>query len=303
VTGKGDGAQTAVRGKGELVLVPTPIGNLSDLSPRAIEVLTTADCVCCEDTRRTGRLLDLCSLRAHRLVSVHGHNEISRIAEVLSLLEHGATVALVSDAGTPLISDPGERLVKAVIAAGITVTALPGPFAGLLGLVASGFSTNRWRFEGFLPRKGPQRKARLLDITAASYPTIIYEAPSRLGQTLEELSVTCGPDRLVAIGRELTKLHEEFWRGSLKHADAWAREREPRGEFVLVIDGAPAPTEPDDDAITQTIGRLLAAGLARRDAITACEVLLGVPHRRAYGLALEHDKVAHNVGVGDDTRA
>lgn len=270
---------------GRLVLVATPIGNLGDLSPRAVEVLAGADVVACEDTRHSGRLLAHAGVRARRLVSLHEHNEASRTAELVEAMVGGATVAVVSDAGTPAVSDPGARLVRGAIEAGVPVTAVPGPSAALAALVVSGLDTTRWRFEGFLPRKGPERRARLADIAGSPVPSVCFEAPTRLAATLGELSAACGPDRQVAMARELTKLHEEVWRGTLGEAAERAGAGAARGEHVLVVDGAPPAPAASDDQVASLVGRLLGAGLSARDAATAAAVVLEVPHRAAYAAA------------------
>ncbi|HUZ20609.1 MAG TPA: 16S rRNA (cytidine(1402)-2'-O)-methyltransferase [Acidimicrobiales bacterium] len=274
------------RQAGTLVLVATPIGNLGDLSPRAVEVMASADVVACEDTRHTGRLLVHAGVRARRLVSLHGHNEAARLDELLAVLASGETVALVSDAGTPLVSDPGERLVAAAIAAGVEVTAVPGPSAVLAAVVLSGLGTSRWRYEGFLPRKGAERRARLVEIAASPEPVVCYESPRRLAATLSDLTEVCGGERRVAVARELTKLHEEVWRGPLAEAAARAAAGEPRGEHVIVVAGAVSAARPSGEALTGALERLIAAGLARREAVLAAEVLLGVARREAYRAAL-----------------
>ena len=279
--------RTSAPASGALVLVATPIGNLGDLSPRAVATLAGADAVCCEDTRHTGKLLELAGVRARRLVSLHAHNEAARVDELLAQLRSGATVALVSDAGTPLVSDPGERLVAAAIAAGVFVSAVPGPSAALTALVVSGLDVGRWRFEGFLPRKGPERRERIAQIAAAPVPTVCYEAPPRLAGTLAELAGSCGEQRRVAVARELTKLHEEVWRTTLGEAARRAASHEARGEHVLVVDGASEAPAPGRDALRDALARLAAAGLSRRDAVRAAEVLLGARHRDAYDAALE----------------
>jgi len=279
-------ADPAPAGLGTLVVVATPIGNLSDLSARAAAALTDADLVCCEDTRHTGRLLATLGLRARRLQSLHAHNERERVEEVLALLGGGATVALVSDAGTPLVSDPGERLVAAAIASGFEVRAVPGASAVLAALVVSGLEVGRWRFEGFLPRKGRERRDRLALVAASGEPSVIYEAPTRVAATLRELSVDCGPERQVVVARELTKLHEEIWRGPLGDAEESPAARVARGEYVLVVAGAPQRPTGSGVDVERSLRALLDAGLGRRDAVAAVEALLGVPHRDAYAAAL-----------------
>ncbi len=216
-----------------LHLVATPIGNLGDLAPRAVEVLGSVALVCCEDTRRTGRLLQHAGIRATRLAVCNEHTELSRIADVLDTLLAGDDVALVTDAGTPGISDPGERLVRATLDAGFRVSAVPGPVAAVTALVISGLPTSRYVFEGFLPRSGKERSNRLADIAAEQRTVVIYEAPHRIQRTVHDLAAACGGDRQVAIARELTKLYETVTRGSLGSIDIG----DPRGEYVIVLAG------------------------------------------------------------------
>jgi 16S rRNA (cytidine1402-2'-O)-methyltransferase len=271
---------------GSLLLVATPIGNLGDLSTRALEVLGSCDLLCCEDTRHTGRLLSLAGVPAPKLMSLHQHNEASRIAEVLNVLDAGGTVALVADAGTPLVSDPGARVVQAVIAAGFAVTAVPGPSAVLAALVLSGFSTERFSFEGFLPRRGADRARRLDAIAAADAPSVIYEAPGRVATTLRELAERTEPTRRVAIARELTKRFEEVVRDAIGDAIASLESRDERGEYVVVIDAAPVAADRGID-LDHAIRVLLEAGLGPREAVSALVALHGVSHREAYARALE----------------
>ena len=192
-----------------LWLVATPIGNLGDLAPRAVEVLSHAALVCCEDTRRTGLLLQHAGIRAARLAVCNDHTEMSRITDVLRTLGEGRDVAIVSDAGTPGISDPGERIVRAAIDAGYTVSAVPGPSAAIMALTISGLAADRFVFEGFIPRKGVDRADRLAEIAAEHRTVVIYEAPHRVLRTLDDLRDACGGDRVVVVTRELTKLHEQ----------------------------------------------------------------------------------------------
>ena len=274
---------------GHLVLVATPIGNLGDLPPRAVEVLAAADVVACEDTRRTGRLLAAAGVRAKALVAVHDHNEASQVGAVLGRLRAGEVVAVVTDAGTPGISDPGERLVRASTQAGFEVRVVPGPSAAISGLVASGLPTGRFVFEGFLPRKGSGRGERLAALAGEQRTLVLYEAPHRLARTVADLAAALGGSRRVAIARELTKLHEEVWRGTLDEAAAHTEAVEPRGEHVLVVDGAPPPAGVDDDQIVRAISERLAAGASRRDAVAEVASGLGVARRRVYDLALGAD--------------
>ena len=265
-----------------LHLVATPIGNLGDLAPRAVEILGRAALVCCEDTRRTGRLLQHAGIRAERLAVCNEHTEVSRIADVLDTLGGGRDVALVTDAGMPGISDPGERLVRATLDAGFQVSAVPGPVAAVTALVISGLPTSRYVFEGFIPRSGKERSARLAEIAAEKRTVVIYEAPHRIRRTVHDLAVACGDGRQVAIARELTKLYETVTRGSLGSIEIG----EPRGEYVIVLAGRADDAEThDDDAIRAALRTQLDAGATRRDAATVVAGQLGVPKRTAYALA------------------
>lgn len=269
-----------------LVLVGTPIGNLGDLSPRAIEALTVADAICCEDTRRTGRLLQHAGVPHRPLVVVNDHTEQAAVAGVLDRLARGERVAVVSDAGMPGIADPGERLVRAALEAGHAVEVVPGPSAAITAVVTSGLPAGRWVFEGFLPRKGSGRTERLGEVAAERRTVVLYEAPHRLARTLADLAAACGAGRRVAVARELTKLYEETWRGSLADAAAWAAAASPKGELVLVLDGAPAPEPADDAAVTAAVQARLDAGDSVRDAAAVVADALGVARRRAYDEAV-----------------
>ena len=271
---------------GALVLVATPIGHLDDLSTRTVQALRTADCVCCEDTRRTGNLLRHLGIRAPRLIVINEHTEFDRTAEVVSLLDGGATVALVTDAGTPGISDPGERLVRAAVDAGVTVSAVPGPAAVIMALVVSGLPTARFAFDGFLPRRGAERTRRLAEVAIERRTVVLYEAPHRLQRTLSDLAGVCGPDRRVALARELTKLHEEVWRGTLDEALGHSRTTEPRGEYVVVLEGAPATATASDDDVVDELMRRLNQGMAISRAAAEVAAALGLPRRSVYERAL-----------------
>jgi 16S rRNA (cytidine1402-2'-O)-methyltransferase len=270
-------------GIGTLWLVATPIGNLGDLPPRAVEVLAAVALVCCEDTRRTGRLLQHAGIRAERLAVANDHTETSRIAEVLDLLASGRDVAVVTDAGTPGISDPGERLVHAALDAGHPVSAVPGPAAAVMALVISGLPTARFVFEGFLPRSGRDRMERLAEIAAERRTVVLYEAPHRIERTMADLRAACGDDRRVAVARELTKLYEDVTRGTLGDLELGA----PRGEYVVVLGGATArPVAAGDDAIRTALRAELAAGATKKDAVTIVAARLGAPRKVVYAIAV-----------------
>jgi 16S rRNA (cytidine1402-2'-O)-methyltransferase len=270
------------------VVVATPIGNIGDLSPRAGAALQEADVVCCEDTRHTGQLLSRLGLRASRLVSVHAHNERERVGEILAMLDGGARVALVSDAGTPAISDPGERVISAAIAAGHNVTTVPGPSAAVCALVVAGLGTTRWRFEGFLPRRGSERAKRLGEIAQAPHPSVIYESPQRLAATLRDLKGCCGADRKVAVCRELTKMFEETWRGSLAQACERSETGPARGEHVIVVAAKPDAerSAPDEGELLRAVQDRIAAGASRRQAAAEVAADFGVSKRFAYETSL-----------------
>jgi 16S rRNA (cytidine1402-2'-O)-methyltransferase len=266
-----------------LWLVATPIGNLGDLPPRAIEVLKGAALVCCEDTRRTGKLLQHAGIFVERLAVTNDHTEHHRIADVLGVLGAGRDVAVVTDAGTPGISDPGERLVRAAIEAGYDVAAVPGPAAAVTALVISGQPTDRYVFEGFIPRKGRERTQRIGEIADERRTVVMYEAPHRLLRTLDDLRAACGIDRPIAVCRELTKLYEEVVRGTLGTIDVG----EPRGEYVLVLGPAAVDDTPvDDDTIGRALEVALAEGATTKDAAAAVAIELGVARRRVYELAV-----------------
>lgn len=276
--GTGDGA----RARGRVVLVGTPIGNLGDLSPRATEALAGADVLACEDTRRTGRLLARAGVHPPPLVRLDEHTESEQTPHLLRRTAAGEVVAVVSDAGLPGLSDPGGRLVAAAHDAGVTVEVVPGPFAGAVAAVASGLldRAGRFCFEGFLPRKGTARVARLAELAAEPRALVIYESPHRVARTLADLAAVLGPDRPVAVCRELTKLHEEVWRGSLAEACHHVERTGPRGEYVLVVAGAPAPADVDDDALRRALAEELAGGATRRDAAATVARRFGVAPNR-----------------------
>ncbi len=268
---------------GTLWLVTTPIGNLGDLTPRAIEVVSRVSLVCCEDTRRTGRLFHHVGIQAARLAVANEHTEYHLIDEVLDILGRGDDVAVVSDAGTPGISDPGAHLVAAAVNAGYEVSATPGPSAAIMALTISGLPTERFVFEGFLPRSGRDRRQRLDEIADETRTVVLYEAPHRIIRTIADLGDACGPDRPVAIARELTKLHEEVQRATLGTIELG----QPRGEYVIVVGGAsPDDTPITDDLIIESLAAELATGATTKDAVAAVAARLGQPKNRVYDLAL-----------------
>lgn len=278
-------------GAGRLVLVATPIGNLGDLSARAIETLTTADVIACEDTRRTGLLLHANQIPARgRLRAVHEHNEAAAAVRIAAEIADGRVVVYVSDAGMPGISDPGARLVRACLDADgdAAITTVPGPTALAAALVISGLATDRFVFEGFLARRGAQRRAQLATVGAESRTVVLYESPRRVAATLDALIEVCGPERPVAIARELTKLHEEVLRGTLRDCVALvAVAPPPRGEHVIVVGGAPTRAEVTDDDVDVAVSAALADGLSVRDAAATVAAELGVAKRRAYAAAIK----------------
>ena len=266
---------------GRLVVCPTPIGNLEDVTLRVLSALRDADVVACEDTRRTRVLLERYGVQG-RLVSYHEHNERERTPELVARMLDGTVVALVSDAGMPLVSDPGYVLVAGCIAAGLEVDVLPGPSAAIAALVASGLPAERWRFAGFLPRK----KGALQAVLDARETLVAFESPHRVGASLAVLA-ELDPARPVAVCRELTKLHEQVVRGDAATlAERYATEP-PRGEVVLVIGAAP-PREGTDPAAVDAVRRLVEAGARPRVAAGVVSELTGSPANALYKAVAEH---------------
>lgn len=268
--------------EGLLLVVATPIGNLGDLSPRAATALRDADLVLAEDTRRTGRLLAHVGSDVGQR-SLHEHNEAERTVEVVARLRDGATIALVSDAGTPAVSDPGSRLIAAVAAAHLRIEAIPGASALLTALVVSGLPTDRVAFEGFLPRKGTARRDRLAELAVERRTVVLYVAPHRADTDLVDLAAALGPDRPAALCRELTKLHEEVRRGTLQELAAGVAEG-VRGELTLVVAGAPVPTpaEVGPHELAARVATREVAGEARKAAIAAVAIDAQVPKRAVF---------------------
>jgi 16S rRNA (cytidine1402-2'-O)-methyltransferase len=261
---------------GRLVVCPTPIGNLGDVTLRVLAALREADLVACEDTRRTRILLDRYGVGGE-LVSYHEHNERARAVELVARMQAGAVVALVSDAGMPLVSDPGFVLVQACVAAGLGVEVLPGPSAALSALVASALPADRWRFLGFLPRK----RGELERVLAETDTLVAFESPRRLATTLEVLAGG-QPQRAVAVCRELTKLHEEIVRGTAAELAARYRSEPARGEIVLVVGPAPRRTGGDLDKALEALHRLVDAGAKPRPAAAVVAELTGVAANALY---------------------
>ncbi len=277
---------TSRRGGG-LVLIATPIGNLGDITQRAIESLQNADVICCEDTRHSGKLLAHFGVTGKKLIVINEHTEYEAREEIVSLVTSGSVVALITDAGTPGISDPGERLVVAVIQAGGNVTAVPGASALTMALVISGLPTSRFVFEGFLPRSGADRTERLAMTTTEPRTIVLYEAPHRLAKTLSDLTTACGAMRRVVLARELTKLHEEIWRGTLQDANMFVAATEPRGEYVIIIEPAKPPAPPTDAELLDAIRVEIAKGVSRKDSAARVSARFGVAKRTVYELALQ----------------
>ncbi|MFD6756350.1 16S rRNA (cytidine(1402)-2'-O)-methyltransferase [Micromonospora gifhornensis] len=270
---------------GRLILLGAPLGNPADASARLRDVLATADVVAAEDTRRLGRLArDLDVTVAGRIISYFEGNEERRTPELVDELTAGRVVALVTDGGMPSVSDPGYRLVRAALEAGIPVTAAPGPSAVTTALALSGLPSDRFCFEGFLPRSPSGRRSRLRALADEERTLVIFEAPHRVTAALADLADTFGADRPAALCRELTKTYEEVVRRPLGELARWAAEGDPRGEITLVVAGAPATpaTRPDDDTLRAAVAEREAAGLTRRDAITEVASTFGLRRRDVY---------------------
>lgn len=278
-----------------LYLVATPIGNLGDLSPRAREVLSSVDFIAAEDTRVTQKLLTACALPRKPLISYYEHNRRARGEEVLAKLLAGESCALVTDAGTPAVSDPGEDLVALCAANGVPVVPIPGCCAAVCGLAASGLPTGRWCFEGFLSVNKKARREHLESLKEETRTMIFYEAPHKLCATLRDLAAAFGGGRRIALSRELTKLHEQTLRMTLDEAVAYFDETPPRGEFVLTVEGAPAAADTPEtedarlSAAADEVCRRVAAGETQKDAVKAVSAAAGVKKNALYRLVLEQD--------------
>lgn len=273
-----------------LYVVSTPIGNLGDITLRALETLRTADMTYAEDTRRTRRLFDHFDIEGP-LRSLHEHNEGDRVQEVLGRLEAGESVALVSDAGTPLFSDPGHTVTRAAIAGGFDVVPIPGPSAVGAALVASGLPTDAFTFLGFVPRKGKARERVLNRVARSSETTVLFEAPGRVKALLEGLVERCGADRAIAVARELTKLHETVFRGSAIEALGYFDSNPPRGEVTVVV--GPDPNPADDVPSTEELSRFaeeeIKRGSSRSTAVAALRERFGIRRNEAY-------RIVHDLG-------
>jgi 16S rRNA (cytidine1402-2'-O)-methyltransferase len=272
---------------GRVILAGAPLGNPGDASARLRDVLAGADVVAAEDTRRLARLArDLDISVTGRVVSYFEGNEERRTPELVDALREGATVVVVTDGGMPSVSDPGYRLVRAALDAGFPVTAAPGPSAVTTALALSGLPSDRFVFEGFLPRTGPARRGRLKELATEPRTLVFFEAPHRIASALADFATVFGAERDAAVCRELTKTYEEVRRGPLGELAAWAAQSEPRGEITLVVTGAtPGPMErPPDDELRTAVARREAAGDSRRDAIQAVADEYGLRKREVYAL-------------------
>ncbi|MCL2930999.1 MAG: 16S rRNA (cytidine(1402)-2'-O)-methyltransferase [Trichodesmium sp. MAG_R03] len=272
---------------GILYIVGTPIGNLEDTTFRTIKTLQKIDLIAAEDTRHTSKLLQHFQIQTPQL-SYHQHNEQSRIPELIEKLNKGKTIALVTDAGMPGISDPGYELVKACVEANISVVPIPGVSASITALCASGLPTNKFIFIGFLPTKIKLREELLEKLSNSLETIVLYESPYRILQTLEDLAKILGENRKIVLARELTKLHEEFWRGSVGQAIIYYQNNQPKGEFTLVIAGA-EPELPvlSEDTIKQELQELFAQGISRSQASRQLAQKINLSRRTIYQIALK----------------
>ena len=273
---------------GILYLIATPIGNLEDITLRAIRILQTADLIAAEDTRHTAKLLQHYQITTP-VVSYHQHTHPAKVKEILTILKQGKAIALVTDAGIPAISDPGYELVKACIEAGIEIIPIPGANAALTALVASGLNPERFVFEGFLPTKKKLRSDRLISLAKETRTIIFYEAPHRLPKTLADLEKILGSQRQIVLARELTKLYEEFWRGSLGDAINYYQEHQPKGEYTIVVEGNTESSQLELSAaeIKAELEQLLQQGMTKTEASRHLAKYTSFSRREIYQLALE----------------
>jgi 16S rRNA (cytidine1402-2'-O)-methyltransferase len=272
---------------GTLYVVGTPIGNLEDMTFRAISVLQNVDLIAAEDTRHTGKLLHHFQIKTPQ-ISHHEHNRATRIPELIDKLQQGKSIALVTDAGMPCVSDPGYELVKACAAANLPIVPIPGVTAVVTALAASGLPSDRFTFEGFLPAKEKDRRNALMQLQTESRTMIFYESPHRLRESLVTILETLGETREITIARELTKMHEEFWRGTVSHAVAAYQTREPKGEYTIVIAGAtPIVTTTSSEDIRIALKDLLAQGISPSQASKQLAQELGMSKRDIYQISLE----------------
>ncbi len=271
---------------GTLYIVGTPIGNLEDMTVRAVRILQTVDLIAAEDTRHTGKLLHHFQIKTPQ-ISYHEHNRTTRVPELLAKLQQGWAIALVSDAGMPGISDPGYELVKACAEEGFTVVPIPGASAVITALSASGLPSDRFIFEGFLPAKSQARRTHLESLQSESRTIVFYESPHRLRATLQDLADVLGSDRQITLARELTKLHEEFWRGTAVEAIELYTQREPQGEYTIVVAGAEVvKVILSEAALRSELQSLIAQGVSRSDASRQLAQQTLLPRRQIYQLAL-----------------
>jgi 16S rRNA (cytidine1402-2'-O)-methyltransferase len=269
-----------------LYLCPTPIGNLEDVTLRVLQVLRDADKIAAEDTRHTRKLLSHFDIHTP-LTSYHEHNKHKKTAVIIAWLKEGLDVALVSDAGTPGIADPGEELVREAIVHDVPVVALPGPVAAIVALTASGLTTTPFTFYGFLPAKGSPRKANILEVLAEPKTVVFYEAPHRLIKTLTELAAAA-PERQMAVARELTKRYEEFVRGSAAEVLAHFAQHEPRGECTVILAGYEKEPAKMPDPVT-LVNELIESGMDKKTALREAAKLSGVPRNEIYRRMLEKE--------------
>lgn len=276
---------------GTLYVVGTPIGNLDDISYRAIQTLKTVSAIAAEDTRHTGKLLHHFQIETPQ-ISYHQHNIQQRNPELLRRLKSGQHIAIVTDAGMPGISDPGYELVQICVAAKITVVPIPGPVAAIAGLVASGLATARFCFEGFLPVKGKERRDRLAEISTETRTVVLYESPHRLEKTVRDLATCCDTGRTIVIARELTKRFETFWRGALSEAIAFIQSTKPRGEYTLILEGSRAVSTINDEQLMALLQEKIAAGLSPSQASRILSQDYDIPKRKIYQLSLRQSPEA-----------
>ena len=268
-------------------MVSTPIGNLADVTYRAIEVLGHCGVIFAEDTRRTRVLLDHYGIAPSDIRSYHRHNEAARTQEAREILSGGRSIALVTDSGTPLISDPGHRLVAMAIEIGARVVPIPGASAALAALAGSGLDCSAFAFFGFLPRSGGERKRLIETLKTFPWTAVLYESPQRLTSTLEELTSEAGAERQVVVARELTKVHEEFFRGTLSEALAYYKRNEPRGEIVICLSAAEVSGSENLEAARRFANELVREGSSSREIVRELRQRYGIERNRAYTMALE----------------